>query len=102
VFGKGSLDGKWWSTPSSRSIDSKSPRKGFGLPCSDRGSCPNNYLDIGMVDSPSMGLEEEFEWTWATYTRAINMEHIRLIDREDEMVWASDPLRVYSPKMVYI
>jgi hypothetical protein len=47
-------------------------------------------------------LEEEFEWTWATYTRAMNMEHIRLTDREDETVWASNPLKVYSPKMVYI
>jgi len=47
-------------------------------------------------------LEEEFEWTWATYTGVVNMEHIRLTNREDEMVWAFDPLRVYSPKMVYI
>jgi hypothetical protein len=49
-----------------------------------------------------LGLEDDFEAPWANYIRALKLSHIRLTDREDELVWAVDPFGIYSPKVGYI
>jgi hypothetical protein len=49
-----------------------------------------------------LGLEEEFEGIWALYSKPLQMAHIHLLDREDEMVWHLDPHGVYTPKIGYI
>jgi hypothetical protein len=49
-----------------------------------------------------LGMEEGYEITWENYTRALKLAHICLMDKEDELVWALDPFKVYTPKMGYI
>jgi len=47
-------------------------------------------------------LDDGFEAIWDSYTRALKLAHIRLKDQEYELVWATDPFGIYSPKVGYI
>jgi hypothetical protein len=49
-----------------------------------------------------LGLDDGFEASWASYTRALKLAHIRLKDQEDELVWVADPFGIYTPKVGYI
>jgi hypothetical protein len=39
-----------------------------------------------------IGLGEEFSDVWATYTRALKEAHIRITERDDELVWKNPPM----------
>jgi hypothetical protein len=48
-----------------------------------------------------LGLDREHEASWNIFIRALQMGHIWLIDREDELVWKHNPNGLYTPKAGY-
>jgi hypothetical protein len=50
----------------------------------------------------SFGLEGNQALLWNNYTRALRLGHIRIIDRDDELVWQKAPHGIYTPKLGYI
>jgi hypothetical protein len=49
-----------------------------------------------------MGLGEVFSAHWSNYICALKSFHIRIVDREDELVWKYAPHGIYTPKLGYI
>jgi hypothetical protein len=39
---------------------------------------------------------------WSNYIQALKSSHIRIVDREDELIWKHAPLGIYTPKLGYI
>jgi hypothetical protein len=39
---------------------------------------------------------------WNNYIKTLRTSHIRITEREDEIVWKKQPHMVYTPKMGYI
>jgi hypothetical protein len=53
-------------------------------------------------ESNDLGLTGASSILYKKYIEALQIGHIRLIDREDELVWKKDPSGVYTPKLGYI
>lgn len=49
-----------------------------------------------------LDIPKVFMDSWNNYIRALNVEHIQLTDRDDELVWNVSPIGVYSPKVGYV
>jgi hypothetical protein len=49
-----------------------------------------------------LGLTGASATQYKNYIAALQVRHIRLIDREDELVWKKDPSGTYTPKLGYI
>jgi hypothetical protein len=48
-----------------------------------------------------LGLDREYEAIWDGYIRALQLGHICITDREDDIVWQHNPHGVYTPKAGY-
>jgi hypothetical protein len=46
-------------------------------------------------------VEGGFFWSWSDYIRALKLGHIRITEREDELVWKHNPHGIYTPKAGY-
>lgn len=51
--------------------------------------------------STLMGLNEVYTETWNEYINALKIDHIRITEREDELVWQGTPNGAYTPKLGY-
>jgi hypothetical protein len=49
-----------------------------------------------------MGLDPHASQTWDNYLLALQTSHIRIIDREDELIWQNASHGQYTPKLGYI
>jgi hypothetical protein len=56
----------------------------------------------GWKRATDLGLTGAFATQYKNYIAALQVGHIRLIDREDKLVWQKDPSGAYTPKMSYI
>ena len=48
-----------------------------------------------------MELPEQWENIWDQYTLALQSSHIRITNREDELIWEKAQLGKYTPKIGY-
>lgn len=56
----------------------------------------------GWESTRDLGLEDVYHQGWNQYLKALSAGHIRLADREDELVWALSALEEYIQKVGYI
>jgi hypothetical protein len=56
----------------------------------------------GWKKANELGLSGAPALQYRNYIKALQIGHIRLTDREDELVWKKDPTGAYSPKLGYI
>jgi hypothetical protein len=56
----------------------------------------------GWRSSTSFELDNNLYFLWENYILDLRPRHIRLIDREDELVWKKVLHGVYTPKLGYI
>jgi len=43
---------------------------------------------------PQLVLEDGDDIQWGNYTRSLKLAHVRLLDKKDELIWASDPFGI--------
>jgi hypothetical protein len=56
----------------------------------------------GWKKANELGISGAPELHYRNYIKALQLGHIRLSDREDELVWQKDPTGAYTPKLGYI
>jgi len=56
----------------------------------------------GWINGRELGLSMVQQVSWDTYISALRLAQIRLVDREDELVWMHHPSGKYTPKLGYI
>jgi hypothetical protein len=61
-----------------------------------------NIWHQGWYNSDFLELEGELKLHWDNYIFSLQRGHIRLLDKDDELVWKKSPHGVYSPKLGYI
>jgi hypothetical protein len=49
-----------------------------------------------------LDLKGDFAIQWTNFTQALKTAHIRIVDRDDELIWKHAPLGIYTPKLGYI
>jgi len=54
------------------------------------------------LSGEDLGLHGELLGEWNQYIQALQMAHIRLVLREDKIIWDLHPSRIYTPKAGYI
>lgn len=56
----------------------------------------------GWLSARALNLPADWHKLWHNYTGALNISHVKIQDREDELQWIHSPLGEYSPKEVYL
>lgn len=61
-----------------------------------------NFWNQGWKNANLLGIVGIQAESLTNYIAALKRSHIRLTDREDELVWQKDPIGFYTPKSGYI
>jgi hypothetical protein len=61
-----------------------------------------NLWNQGWKNATLLGLNGIHAYLMTTYIVALRRGHIRITDKEDELVWKKDPIGFYTPKAGYI
>jgi len=60
-----------------------------------------NTTSIGWYSVAYLGLDVENLEHWDRYTMSLRDSHIRLVEKDDELIWNLDDTGVYTPKQGY-
>jgi hypothetical protein len=60
-----------------------------------------NIWNQGRHSDKTLRLEGDLKIKWDNYIFALQRDHFRLLDLDDELVWKKSPHGVYTPKLGY-